>query len=50
MLGGTMPGYDSAEEALRPMPTTPVGDETPGADMLYSSGTTGRAQGCEARA
>ena len=27
------------------MPKTPVGDESPGTDMLYSSGTTGRPKG-----
>lgn len=26
-------------------PITPIGDESPGADMLYSSGTTGRPKG-----
>jgi long-chain acyl-CoA synthetase len=26
-------------------PTTPIADESPGADMLYSSGTTGRPKG-----
>jgi acyl-CoA synthetase (AMP-forming)/AMP-acid ligase II len=26
-------------------PTTPIADETPGTDMLYSSGTTGRPKG-----
>jgi acyl-CoA synthetase (AMP-forming)/AMP-acid ligase II len=45
MLGGTIPGYDSGEEAVRTMPATPVADETPGADLLYSSGTTGRPKG-----
>jgi long-chain acyl-CoA synthetase len=45
MFGGTMPGYEPAEDAIRPMPTTPVADETPGVDMLYSSGTTGRPKG-----
>ena len=45
MLGGTSAGYESLEEALKPMPTTPIADETPGADMLYSSGTTGRPKG-----
>jgi acyl-CoA synthetase (AMP-forming)/AMP-acid ligase II len=45
MFGGTMPGYEPAEAALKPMPVTPVADETPGADMLYSSGTTGRPKG-----
>jgi long-chain acyl-CoA synthetase len=32
-----------AERAL--MPTAPVADESPGNDMLYSSGTTGRPKG-----
>ncbi|MFM9863477.1 MAG: AMP-binding protein [Micropepsaceae bacterium] len=45
MLGGAMPGYDSAEAALAPMPKTPIADEAPGTDMLYSSGTTGRPKG-----
>lgn len=45
MLGGTIPGYESGEEAVRTMPATPVADETPGSDMLYSSGTTGRPKG-----
>ncbi len=45
MLGGTMPGYQSGEEAVRQMPATPIADETPGADLLYSSGTTGRPKG-----
>ncbi len=45
MLGGTMPGYQSGEDAARQMPATPIADETPGADMLYSSGTTGRPKG-----
>ena len=45
MLGGAMPGYENAEDAVRAMPATPVADETPGSDMLYSSGTTGRPKG-----
>jgi long-chain acyl-CoA synthetase len=45
MLNGTMPGYESAEQALAPMPKTPIADESPGTDMLYSSGTTGRPKG-----
>ena len=45
MLGGTMPGYLSGEEAVRQMPATPIADESPGTDMLYSSGTTGRPKG-----
>jgi long-chain acyl-CoA synthetase len=35
----------SAEAALAAMPTTPIPDERAGADMLYSSGTTGRPKG-----
>jgi acyl-CoA synthetase (AMP-forming)/AMP-acid ligase II len=45
MLNGTMAGYESLEDALNQMPKTPIADETPGADMLYSSGTTGRPKG-----
>ena len=45
MLGGAIAGYEALETALRDMPRTPVADETPGADMLYSSGTTGRPKG-----
>ena len=45
MFGGRMGGYDSAEDAVKSMPATPVADETPGTDMLYSSGTTGRPKG-----
>jgi len=45
MLGGTIDGYDSYEDAVSAQPTTPIVDETEGADMLYSSGTTGRPKG-----
>ena len=45
MVGGTIPGYDSYEEAAGAMPATRIADETAGADMLYSSGTTGRPKG-----
>jgi long-chain acyl-CoA synthetase len=44
-LGGALPGYGSLEDALAPMPTTPIADERAGVDMLYSSGTTGRPKG-----
>jgi long-chain acyl-CoA synthetase len=44
-LGGALPGYGSLEDALGPMPTTPIADERAGVDMLYSSGTTGRPKG-----
>ena len=39
------PGALSAEDALAPMPQTPIADERAGVDMLYSSGTTGRPKG-----
>ena len=45
MIGGTVPGYDSWEEAVARFPATPIADETAGHDMLYSSGTTGRPKG-----
>jgi long-chain acyl-CoA synthetase len=45
MIGGTIPGYDSWEEAVARFPATPIVDETAGHDMLYSSGTTGRPKG-----
>ena len=44
-FGGELAGYMNAENALGIMPTSPIADETPGADMLYSSGTTGRPKG-----
>ncbi|MEQ1498745.1 MAG: acyl-CoA synthetase [Novosphingobium sp.] len=34
-----------AEHALAAMPNTPIADERAGADMLYSSGTTGQPKG-----
>jgi len=37
--------FASFEAAREAMPTTPVADETAGAAMLYSSGTTGRPKG-----
>ncbi|MFC4060167.1 acyl-CoA synthetase [Planomonospora corallina] len=45
MLDGTAPGFVSYEEAVAAHPATPVEDERQGADMLYSSGTTGRPKG-----
>jgi long-chain acyl-CoA synthetase len=35
----------SWEAAVASQPDTPIADETEGADMLYSSGTTGRPKG-----
>ena len=45
MLDGTIEGFGSWEDAVAPQPATPIADETEGADMLYSSGTTGRPKG-----
>ncbi|GAA3138819.1 acyl-CoA synthetase [Planomonospora alba] len=45
MLDGTAPGFASYEDAVAAHPVTPVEDECQGADMLYSSGTTGRPKG-----
>jgi long-chain acyl-CoA synthetase len=45
MVGGTMPGFASYEDSAAAMPTDRIGDEIAGADMLYSSGTTGRPKG-----
>jgi long-chain acyl-CoA synthetase len=45
MVGGTIPGYASYEDETAKMPTARIADETAGAAMLYSSGTTGRPKG-----
>jgi long-chain acyl-CoA synthetase len=45
IIGGGRAGWLSYEDALADMPTTPVADERAGADMLYSSGTTGQPKG-----
>ncbi|AQZ64531.1 acyl-CoA synthetase [[Actinomadura] parvosata subsp. kistnae] len=45
MLDGVAPGFASYEEAVAGQPVTPIADECQGADMLYSSGTTGRPKG-----
>lgn len=39
------PGRQTLRKASEGMPTTPVGDQSPGSDMLYSSGMTGRPKG-----
>jgi acyl-CoA synthetase (AMP-forming)/AMP-acid ligase II len=44
-VGGAIPGYESWENATQAMPATRIADEVAGADMLYSSGTTGRPKG-----
>jgi len=38
-------GFDDYAKAVAPFPTTPIEDESTGATMLYSSGTTGRPKG-----
>jgi long-chain acyl-CoA synthetase len=45
MIDGTIPGYASFEEAAAAVPATPLADELEGADLRYSSGTTGRPKG-----
>jgi acyl-CoA synthetase (AMP-forming)/AMP-acid ligase II len=44
-FGGVVDGYDSYEQAVAAQPAEPLDDEPRGADMLYSSGTTGRPKG-----
>ena len=43
--GGAHEGWDSYDEAVADRPATPIDDQAEGADMLYSSGTTGRPKG-----
>jgi long-chain acyl-CoA synthetase len=45
MVGQAREPYASLEAACATFPTTPIGDETSGSDILYSSGTTGRPKG-----
>jgi fatty-acyl-CoA synthase len=44
-VGGAVEGFGDYEAALADWPDTPVADESLGALMLYSSGTTGRPKG-----
>lgn len=44
-VGGAIEGFAAYESARDQMPAAPVADETSGADLLYSSGTTGRPKG-----
>lgn len=44
-FGGPITGYDDYESAVAGMPSTAPSDQPRGADMLYSSGTTGRPKG-----
>src|SRR5580704_12059780 len=45
MVGGTIPGWESYEEALAASSPEPLAEEWLGDSMLYSSGTTGRPKG-----
>jgi len=45
MSGEAVAPYRSWDQARAAMPTTPIADQSTGADMLYSSGTTGRPKG-----
>ena len=45
MLDGTVPGYESYEDAVAQQPATPLPQRVAGTDMLYSSGTTGLPKG-----
>jgi fatty-acyl-CoA synthase len=44
-FGGPVPGYESYEDAVATQPARRLAEEPRGADMLYSSGTTGRPKG-----
>jgi acyl-CoA synthetase (AMP-forming)/AMP-acid ligase II len=44
-VNGDVPGHERWETAAGKQPTTPIPDESEGAPMLYSSGTTGRPKG-----
>jgi acyl-CoA synthetase (AMP-forming)/AMP-acid ligase II len=49
MMDGAAATYESWEDAVGAQPTTPIADETEGAAMLYSSGTTGKPKGVKHR-
>ncbi|MEK9776729.1 MAG: AMP-binding protein, partial [Quisquiliibacterium sp.] len=49
MIGGVSHGYQSWEQALAQQPAQRIADECAGADMLYSSGTTGLPKGVFSR-
>lgn len=48
-VGGEVDGHTALERALDGRPGDPVEDAVAGADMLYSSGTTGRPKGIRPR-
>ena len=45
MLDGVIDGFDSFEDLVAQHPSEPLPNRKEGADMLYSSGTTGRPKG-----
>jgi long-chain acyl-CoA synthetase len=45
MAAGVIDGYQAFDELVDACPVTPIVDQRAGADMLYSSGTTGRPKG-----
>jgi long-chain acyl-CoA synthetase len=45
MVDGTIEGYQSYEQRVASYPAIPIADQSPGRDMLYSSGTTGQPKG-----
>jgi long-chain acyl-CoA synthetase len=45
MCDGTSAGFAALEPRLLELPVEPIADEIAGADMLYSSGTTGKPKG-----
>jgi long-chain acyl-CoA synthetase len=45
LVDGSADGWQSLDDAIAAHPITPIDDEAQGADMLYSSGTTGRPKG-----
>jgi len=45
MIGATVEGYESYEDATATQSCEPLAEELEGSDMLYSSGTTGRPKG-----
>jgi acyl-CoA synthetase (AMP-forming)/AMP-acid ligase II len=49
MLDGTIPGYESYEDAVDAQDSAPLEGRVAGTDMLYSSGTTGRPKGISVR-
>jgi long-chain acyl-CoA synthetase len=44
-VDGAAEGWEPLEAAVAAYPDTPIDDQSEGADMLYSSGTTGRPKG-----